>query len=104
MLFADGKLYKGQFIEDRADGNVSIEDRNHNHFQVEQGIQDGGKDTGGLINGRLQNRCSITFKNGDKFVGTFKDGRPQGYGEMHYMHSIPGSGMGVEFEKAQYKG
>ena len=56
MYFTDGKNYKGQFIDDRADGNVSIEDANHNHFQVEQGIltgEEAGKDTGALINGRL---------------------------------------------------
>lgn len=63
-----------------------------------------GRDTGSLINGRLQNRCSVNFKNGDKFIGNFKDGRPYGYGEMYYKNSLPSSQAGMEFEQAQYKG
>jgi len=52
----------------------------------------------------LQNKCSVTFANGDKFLGVFKDGRPNGEGEMTYKNSIPGSTPGVEYEIAQYKG
>ena len=44
----------------------------------------------------------IKFKNGDKFKGRFKDGRPSGYGEMRYMASIVG--INDEFEMAEYKG
>ena len=62
------------------------------------------KDTGGLMNGRLQNRCSVSFKNGDKFLGMFKDGRPYGYGEMYYKHSLPSNSPGIEYEQAVYKG
>ena len=45
----------------------------------------------------------INFKNGDKFRGTFKDGRPCGFGTMKYNYSLPGSN-GTEFEEATYEG
>jgi len=45
----------------------------------------------------------INFKNGDKFRGSFKDGRPCGYGTMKYNYSLPGSN-GSEFEEATYEG
>jgi hypothetical protein len=71
---------------------------------VEQGIQDDSKDSGCIINGRLQNRCSVTFINGDKFIGTYKDGRPNGFGQIHYKNSIPSTNANSEFEVAQYYG
>jgi hypothetical protein len=80
MRFLNGSLYQGQFISDKADGNGQIEDQHGNFFQVEQGIAEDAHDAGCIINGRLQNRCSVTFINGDKFIGMFKDGRPNGYG------------------------
>ena len=45
----------------------------------------------------------INFKNGDKFRGTFKDGRPSGFGVMKYNYSLPGLN-GNEFEEATYEG
>ena len=45
----------------------------------------------------------INYKNGDKFRGSFKDGRPCGYGTMKYMYSLKGSN-GSEFEEATYEG
>lgn len=45
----------------------------------------------------------INFKNGDKYRGDFKDGRPNGYGTMKYVYSLPGS-LGSEFEEADYHG
>ena len=45
----------------------------------------------------------INFKNGDKYRGSFKDGRPCGYGTMKYNYSLPGSN-GSEFEEATYEG
>ena len=45
----------------------------------------------------------INYKNGDKFRGSFKDGRPCGYGTMKYNYSLPGSN-GSEFEEATYEG
>ena len=56
------------------------------------------------MHGRLRYRCSISFKNGDKFLGNFTDGRPSGYGEVYYKHSLPSSEHGVEYEVAVYKG
>ena len=63
MLFADGTMYKGQFNNDIADGQFSVEDPAHALFQAETGtkpIDDpddpekkGFHDTGGLVNGRL---------------------------------------------------
>lgn len=45
----------------------------------------------------------MTFVNGDRFIGQFKDGRPNGPGQIHYKNSIKGSG-GNEYEQAQYHG
>ena len=58
---------------------------------------------GAFINGKLYHLGVINFKNGDKFRGMFKDGRPCGYGVMKYAYSLPGS-MGAEFEEATYDG
>lgn len=99
MRFTNGTFYHGQFILDKADGSGQIEDKDGNFFQAEQGEEADGKDSGCIINGRLQHRCSVTFVNGDKFIGTFKDGRPNGFGQIHYKNSIKGSG-GSEFEQA----
>lgn len=45
----------------------------------------------------------INFKNGDKYRGSFKDGRPCGFGNMKYNYSIPGQN-GSEYEEATYEG
>ena len=44
----------------------------------------------------------VNYKNGDKFRGTFKDGRANGYGTIKYNYSLPG--LGQELEEAEYKG
>ena len=71
---------------------------------MEQGEDERGRDSGRILNGRLQGKCSISFQNGDTFIGKFKDGRPNGYGEMYYKNSIKSLQGGVEFEQAHYKG
>ena len=45
----------------------------------------------------------INFKNGDKFKGQFKDGRPCGNGQIKYGRSLPGF-SGSEYEEATYDG
>ena len=45
---------------------------------------------------------TITFKNGDKYRGSFKDGHPCGYGTMHYKNSLIGANGVVE--DATYEG
>jgi len=40
------------------------------------------------------------FANGDKFRGIFKDGKPNGKGEMFYKTSLKSATTGVEFEQA----
>lgn len=45
----------------------------------------------------------VNYKIGDKFRGSFKDGRPCGYGVMKYLYSLPGSNGG-EHDEAQYEG
>lgn len=45
---------------------------------------------------------TITFKNGDKYRGSFKDGHPCGQGTMHYKNSLIGSNGVVE--DATYEG
>ena len=61
MHFQNKIIYKGQFIEDRADGDGQIEDQHNNFFQVEQGEQEDGLDSGCIQNGRLWGKCSISF-------------------------------------------
>jgi hypothetical protein len=104
MKFLNGAQYKGQFIGDQADGNGQYEDAGSNLFQVEQGAEREGRDTGCIINERLQNLCSVAFANGDYFKGIFKDGKPNGGGQMFYKASVKSSVTGVEFEPAQYFG
>lgn len=60
-------------------------------------------DAGSFTNGKLYNRGTITFHNGDKYRGSFKDGRPCGHGELKYTRSLPGS-QGQEYEEAEYVG
>jgi hypothetical protein len=45
---------------------------------------------------------SIAFKNGDKFRGAFRDGKPCGLGIMKYSQSITGQNEIVE--EATYEG
>jgi len=109
MKFLNGIKYTGGFIGDQADGTCMIEDAANNLFQVEIDAtvgKDGkeNKNDGCIMNARLQKTCSVQFVNGDKFFGTFKDGRPNGYGEMYYKNSLTSTTNGIEFEIAQYKG
>ena len=47
----------------------------------------------------------VNYKNGDKYNGTFKDGRANGHGVMKYNYSLPNTvQQGPEFEEAEYKG
>lgn len=46
---------------------------------------------------------STLYKNGDKYKGNFKDGRPSGFGIMQYLSSIPATN-GCDHENATYKG
>ena len=46
----------------------------------------------------------MSFANGDKFIGNYKDGRPNGYGELSYKNSLLCLTPGVEFEVGQYRG
>lgn len=104
MKFTNGGSYKGQFIGDQADGVGQYEDIHGNLFQVEQGVEKDGRDGGCIVNCRLQNLCSVQFNNGEKFKGIYKDGRPNGKGEVFYKNSIKSCMSGVEYEQAKYKG
>ena len=44
----------------------------------------------------------VNYKNGDKFRGSFKDGRANGYGVLKYNYSLLGNGS--EYEEAEYMG
>lgn len=104
MKFLNGGTYKGQFINDQADGDCQYEDASKNLFQNETGVEKDSKDTGALMNGRLQNLCSVSFTNGDYFKGIFKDGMPNGKGKMYYKTSVKSMITGIEYETAQYEG
>ena len=60
--------------------------------------------SGCMLKARFHKKCSVTFPNGDKFVGMFRDGIPNGPGEMLYKNTVPSTTPGVEYEVAQYKG
>jgi len=51
---------------------------------------------------RMNRLSEVNYKNGDKFRGSFKDGRANGFGVMKYNYSLMGSG--TEYEEAEYKG
>ena len=108
MVFTNGHVYSGQFIKDAADGNGAMiyEDNQKNFIKFCQHHDANGYNLSGLfLNGKLTNKCEIDFNNGDKFVGMFKGGKPNGFGEMTYKNSIPsGRGPGAGFELAKYRG
>jgi len=53
MRFTTQLMYQGQFIKDQADGIGQIEDKAANIYQIEQGDEEDGRDTGCILNGRL---------------------------------------------------
>jgi len=73
-------------------------------FAIEQGIEESGQDTGSIVHSRLQNMCSVMFVNGDKFLGIYKDGRPNGKGTMFYKNSLRSGASGASYELAKYSG
>lgn len=57
---------------------------------------------GSFEKGRLKGLTEVNYKNGDKFRGSFKDGRANGYGVLKYNYSLLGNGS--EYEEAEYMG
>jgi len=60
-----------QWIDDQADGNAIYDDKIKNQFST----LNTKNDVGYMKDGRLYEKCKVKFRNGDKFKGTFKDGR-----------------------------
>jgi hypothetical protein len=125
LYMKNGSKLSGMFIDDKADGYVEFEDSKGNMFQTENeeakassvnlvskksksklSLKERENATfvpGSFTNGKLYHRGVINFKNGDKFRGVFKDGRPCGFGIMKYIYSLLGSN-GSDFEEATYQG
>ena len=130
-----GAKLSGMFIKDQADGSMEYEDKEGNVFQTEtdaaaagnshalskakrptsgrrnlkQQAEDDPADNvqpGAFYNGRLYWLTVVNYKNGDKFHGSFKDGRANGYGLLKYNYSLPNSGAqnGADYEEAEYRG
>lgn len=61
---------------------------------------------GSFFNGRLYWQTEVVFKNGDRFIGCFKDGRANGQGTLKYNYSVPSSHDAEpgQVEDAEYKG
>ena len=60
---------------------------------------------GSFYNGRMYWLTEVSYKNGDRYRGCFKDGRPNGVGTMKYSYSLPNSAPnGTDYEEAEYKG
>ena len=71
------------------DGVGTVEDKYSNIFTPERPEEDEEEQHAGSVkNGRLQGKSVVNFTNGDYFIGEFRDGRPNGYGEMNYLHSV----------------
>lgn len=114
MTFMDQKtqrikgVFIGQFISDEMDGSRDGQyEENKNLFRMVQYV---GRDdrvlSGSFQRGRLQNKVTVEFSNGDKFGGTYLDGKPNGHGDMEYFSCIPlnKKARHPEFEKAKYHG
>lgn len=109
MRFNTGQVYQGQFMAGQVDGAGTVEDKYANMFLPEQGDGDGEQRAGSIQNGRLQGKSVVNFTNGDYFVGEFRDGRPNGYGELSYKHSVltnanASHAQTQDTEPGQYKG
>lgn len=60
-----------QWVDDRAEGNAIFDDKYRNNFQT----LNTKNDLGLFIEGRLNQKIKIKYRNGDKFKGEFKDGK-----------------------------
>lgn len=97
MVFTgeDGKIkgqFIGKFLGDAVDGSNDgfYEDADNNRFSVVEDVgPNNAVSSGHFERGRLQGRARVDFANGDKFDGTYVDGRPCGFGQMDYFNSIP---------------
>lgn len=107
IKFLNGAVMDAKFIQDQADGDVELQDKNQNVIQSEaenkERRQNSQVDIGSFQNGRLYGLGSIVFSNGDVFKGHFKDGRACGVGNLKFSKSLPGIN-GHEYEEATYEG
>lgn len=98
MILSDGAEYIGQFIQDDADGHGIFTDKDGNRYMSiaseeevqgtsEHESQANKKDTksGYFYRLRLYGKGEIKFKNGNTYLGQFKGGKREGYGEMSFI-------------------
>lgn len=97
MTYADGSEYTGQWKSGKREGSGKLVRSNgealagnwkNDQFEAEWGSVEYSGDTVNLRNCNL-NFCStgtgkFTYKNGDRFIGDFKDGKPNGSGVLYY--------------------
>lgn len=84
LNFSNGAEYLGQFIGDQADGHGLYTDEDGNRY--ESLTTNSKSESGYFLNARLYGKGEIKFKNGDNYIGMFKDGRRSGYGIMEYQN------------------
>ena len=103
MLFKDGSQYLGPFVNDVIDmsQNGHIEDYNNSMFRVMGHTDENGVNMSGQLHkGKLQNQCAVDFQNGDRSLGMFKDGKPNGPVDLFYKYSVPMQGNSGQYEQA----
>jgi len=80
LKFKHGGELLAQWVDDQAEGNGIYDDKYKNNFQT----LNTKNDLGVFKEGRLNQKCKVKYRNGDKFKGEFKDGKQAGMGEMNY--------------------
>ena len=88
-LITENYEIHGEFILDKFVTGEFI-DKHGNKFKSAKSNQDSdskGKEfeDGLFVKGRLEGMGSITYANGEKYEGSFKDGKRYGKGIMHYL-------------------
>lgn len=97
MVFDDGSVFTGDFLNDRIYGNGLLVDQFKNkHENV--------KNEGYFSNRSLFGKGRIVFANRDVYEGNFNDGHFSGYGEMTYKNIPHPYYTTMSDQEAVYKG
>ncbi|MBQ1697562.1 MAG: caspase family protein [Bacteroidales bacterium] len=80
----DGSIYTGEFKDDQFNGYGSLTTPDGG---LQEGMWENDRFVGelrnqiGCVSGDCQNSYSVLIKNGDKYIGEFKNGQPHGMGK-----------------------
>ena len=114
LFHKDGSKLIGVFADDKLEGKVDFEDAYGNLATAEDPTKvpkvksrknDFRCTTAGFVNGRLYNLGKVEFKSGDKYKGSFKDGRLSGKdGVLNYGSSLQEATYQGEFRAGKREG